>query len=325
MEGIELLRRAAEELRAGRPLAESVVLSSAGSVARPAGARMVTLADGTSLGTVGGGAPEYKVQGLAADCIADGRARVVTLDRSSTGMVCGGSQLVGIRRLGADDLAVLEDALATLDEGGRGRLVVRWEGNAATASFEREDAAAGGSAALPTYEMGCYVEELAAPERALIFGGGHVGRALASALSAIDFEVTVFDDRPEVARPENYPTARHVICGDYANVAADVEVRPSDCVCVMTQGHAGDEEVVAQVLACHPRYVGCMGSRRKRAVLEGVLAGKGVPAADVARVELPIGLELGAVTPAEIAVSIAARLIEVRHGSDDAISHPCPA
>ena len=173
--------------------------------------------------------------------------------------------------------------------------------------------------------MGCYVEELAAPERALIFGGGHVGRALASALSAIDFEVTVFDDRPEVARPENYPTARHVICGDYANVAADVEVRPSDCVCVMTQGHAGDEEVVAQVLACHPRYVGCMGSRRKRAVLEGVLAGKGVPAADVARVELPIGLELGAVTPAEIAVSITARLIEVRHGSDDAISHPCPA
>lgn len=330
MEGVELLRRAAGELRAGRSLAESVVLSSEGSVARPAGARMLTLADGTSLGTVGGGAPELKVQRLAAECVRDGRARVVTLDRSSTGMVCGGSQLVGIRRLGEADLAVLEEALATLDAGGRGRLVVRWDGNAAAASFEH-GAGVGDTEALPTYEAGCYVEELAAPERALVFGGGHVGRALVPALAAIDFEVTVFDDRTEVARPENFPAAHRVICGDYGDVAASLEVRPNDCACVMTQGHAGDEKVVAQVLARGARYVGCMGSRRKRAVLESVLAGMGVAAEDVARVELPIGLEIGAVTPVEIAVSIAARLVEVRHGADaadgadGATSYACPA
>lgn len=324
MEGIGLLRRAAEELRAGRPLAESVVLSSAGSVARPAGARMLTFADGSSVGTVGGGAPEYRCQRLAAQAVADGQARVVTLDHASTGMVCGGSQLVGIRPLGAHDLEVLDAALAKLDAGGSGRLVVTWEADGARASFEpdEEDAAA---AIQPAYESGRYVEFLRAPERALIFGGGHVGRALVPALDAIDFEVTVFDDRPEVARAENFPEAAHVVLGSYQDVAATLAVRPDDCVCVMTHGHAGDEDVVAQVLRARPRYLGCMGSRRKRAVLERVLTERGVTPAELARVELPIGLEIGAVTPAEIAVSIAARLVQVRRASDAATSHPCPA
>lgn len=327
MEGIGLLRRAAEELRAGRPLAESVVLSSAGSVARPAGARMLTLADGSSLGTVGGGAPEYRCQRLAAQSIADGQTRVITLDHASTGMVCGGSQLVGIRPLGAHDLEVLDAALTELDAGGSGRLVVTWAEGGAHASFEPDEQGAARAAGdgQTVYESGRYVEFLRAPERAIIFGGGHVGRALVPALAAVDFEVTVFDDRPEVARAENFPEAAHVVLGSYQDVAASLAIRPDDCVCVMTHGHAGDEDVVAQVLAMSPRYLGCMGSRRKRAVLERVLGERGVAPAALERVELPIGLEIGAVTPAEIAVSIAARLIQVRRGSDEAASHPCPA
>lgn len=329
MEGIELLRLAEERLRAGRGVAESVVLGSRGSVARPAGARMLTFDDGTSVGTVGGGAPELKVQRLAREALADGRARVVTLDRQSTGMVCGGSQEVGIRALGAWDLEVLGQALATLDAGGSGRLVVAWAGEGASASFEPIETEVGDATAdaaeLPTYDGHRYVETLRAPERVFVFGGGHVGRALVLALAAIGFEVTVFDSRPEVARPDLFPAARRVVLGDYGRIGDAVRLRESDYVCVMTQGHAGDEDVVAQALAAHPRYLGCMGSRKKRAVLEDVLAGKGASASDVAHVELPIGLSLGAVTPAEIAVSIAARLIEVRHGLRSGEARPCPA
>lgn len=325
MEGIKLLRRAARALREGRAVAESVVLESAGSVARPAGARMLTFADGTSEGTVGGGAPEYRCQQLAREAIASGAAHVVRLDHGSTGMVCGGYQLVGIRRLGPADLGVLDELLATLEAGGSGRLVVRWdvEGAAAGAragaagavssAFEADPVVAAPAPGAPSYEGGVYVEPVHAAERAIVFGGGHVGRALVPALAAIDLEVVLADNRPEVAVATAFPQASEVVLVDYGDVLASVDVRPSDYVCVMTHGHAGDEDVIGQVIARHPRYLGCMGSRRKRAVLEQVLEGRGVSAEELARVELPIGLEIGAVTPAEIAVSIAARIVEVRH------------
>lgn len=338
MEGIKLLRRAARELREGRVVAESVVLESAGSVARPAGARMLTFADGTSEGTVGGGAPEYRCQQLAREAIATGAAHVVRLDRGSTGMVCGGYQLVGIRRLGPADLAVLDELLATVEAGGSGRLVVRWDvagagagagaganaGDGGASAFEADPVGAAPAPDAPSYEGGVYVEPVRAAERAIVFGGGHVGRALVPALAAIDLEVVLADNRPEVAVAAAFPQASEVVLVDYGDVLASVDVRPSDYVCVMTHGHAGDEDVIGQVIARHPRYLGCMGSRRKRAVLEQVLGGRGVSAEELARVELPIGLEIGAVTPAEIAVSIAARIVEVRH---QGTSQPrtCPA
>lgn len=332
MEGIKLLRRAARALREGRAVAESVVLESAGSVARPAGARMLTFADGTSEGTVGGGAPEYRCQQLAREAIASGTAHVVRLDHGSTGMVCGGYQLVGIRRLGPADLGVLDELLATLEAGGSGRLVVRWglaaddpsAAGAVSSAFEANPMGSAPAMGAPSYEGGVYVEPASAPERAIVFGGGHVGRALVPALAAIDLEVVLADNRPEVAVAAAFPQASEVVLVDYGDVLASVDVRPSDYVCVMTHGHAGDEDVVGQVVARHPRYLGCMGSRRKRAVLEQVLADRGVPPEELARVELPIGLEIGAVTPAEIAVSIVARIVEVRHeGSGE--QRTCPA
>ena len=170
-----------------------------------------------------------------------------------------------------------------------------------------------------------YVEPIVAAERVVIFGGGHVGRACVPALAAIDFEVTVFDDRPDVALPENFPDAAHVILGSFKDIAAGIMLGARDYVIVMTHGHVADEDVVAQAIGAHPRYLGCMGSRHKRRVLERVVAERGASPAEIAAVDLPIGLSLGAVTPAEIAVSIAAKLIEVRHAHDGDASHACPS
>lgn len=113
-----------------------------------------------------------------------------------------------------------------------------------------------------------YVEPVVAAERVVIFGGGHVGRACVPALAAIDFEVTVFDDRPDVALPENFPDAAHVILGSFKDIAAGITLGARDYVIVMTHGHVADEDVVAQAIGAHPRYLGCMGSRHKRRVLE---------------------------------------------------------
>ena len=349
MEGIALLRLAASELAAGRDVIEVVVLASEGSVARPAGARMLALEDGRFEGTVGGGAPEYKCQRAAREMLAAGaraRARRVVVNHASTGMVCGGSQVVGIRRLGDGDGAVLEHALSWLDAGGEGMLETDWTGDAPRAAFSPvaaqgskgvaravEAAAAPGDGApstvvdlpgvaarmpqeplleVPRYAGDRFFEPLHQADRVIIFGGGHVGRALVPVLAAIDFDVVLFDNRPEVARPESFPQASRVILGDYGRIDEAIEVRERDYACVMTHGHAFDTEVVCQLLARRPRYLGCMGSRRKKAVVHAALAKQGFSAREIAHVELPIGLSIGGSTPAEIAVSVAARLIQVR-------------
>lgn len=321
MEGIALLRRAAEELRAGRRVVECVVLASRGSAARHAGARMLTLEDGTLLGTVGGGSPELECQRLSREALLDGRPRRTTMERGVVDIACGGAQDLGVRALSQADLVALDAALAAADAGTPGWLSVDWSTPEPVASFSA-GAAAG---AAPRMEGDVYTEPVVAAERVVIFGGGHVGRACVPALAAVDFAVTVFDDRPEVALPENFPAASEVILGDFKDIAAGITLGERDYVIVMTHGHVADEDVVAQAIGVHPRYLGCMGSRHKRRVLEQVVAGRGATPEEIAAVDLPIGLSIGAVTPAEIAVSITAKLIEVRHAHDGDAPHDCPS
>lgn len=349
MEGIALLRLAASELQAGRRVVEVVVMASEGSVARPAGARMLALEDGRFEGTVGGGAPEYQCQRLARSMMGAGtapRARRVLVDHASTGMVCGGFQVVGVRCLGERDRAVLEGAISYLDAGVEGVLEADWTGEAPLLAFHpagrmgdrqlsqvlghaSSASAARGTTVVdlpgvaarvprepmleaPRYEGDRFLEPLRAADRAIVFGGGHVGRALVPVLASIGFDVVLFDNRPEVAQAELHPAASRVILGDYHRVEESLDVRSGDFACVMTHGHAFDTDVVCQLLARHPRYLGCMGSKRKRAVVHAALAKQGFSAEEISQVELPIGLPIGGDTPAEIAVSVAARLIQVR-------------
>lgn len=321
MEGISLLRRELAELEAGRSVAEAVVLTTAGSAARSAGARMVLLEDGSFLGTVGGGTPELESQRLCHDALSGKPALRMNFKRGVVDIACGGSQLIGIRRLSSRDIPALEVAIESADVGTPVELSVDWSVSVPVASV-------GGSAgadSTPRMEGDLYLEPVVCAPRCVIFGGGHVGRALVPALAAIDFDVVVVDDRPEVARAENFPAASSVILGDFKDISASVTLGSRDYIVVMTHGHAADEDVVAQAVKARPLYLGCMGSRNKRRVLEGVLASRGVSADEVAVVDLPIGLPIGAVTPAEIAVSIAAKMIEVRSGHCAIRATGCPS
>lgn len=316
MEGIKLLRAELAELKAGTPLVECVVLATGGSVARYAGARMYMREDGTFEGTVGGGAPELTCQQLAPTVFAENTVPHLRLDRNMLDSVCGGYQDVALRLLGEKDISALEAMVACLDKGGQGWLVTDWSDPAALAVFEEVPANASLAGEKPVYEDGVLKEPLMAQPRAIILGGGHVGRALCPALAAIDFEVIVYDDREAVATQEMFPAANQVIFGSFDNIAEKLEIRPSDYVMVMTHGHVADEICVAQAMDAHPYYLGCIGSRSKRKHLIDVVAAKGQAREDVEAIDLPIGLAIGAVTPAEIAVSITAKVIEVRRKSE---------
>ncbi|MBR3561018.1 MAG: XdhC family protein [Oscillospiraceae bacterium] len=150
-------------------------------------------------------------------------------------------------------------------------------------------------------------------ERLILLGGGHVSHALAHLAATLEFAVTVVDDRPMFANRERFPEAERVVCDGFEHAIETLEIRPSDYVCVLTRGHRWDGECLRTLLAgTEPTYLGMIGSKRRVAGLLGALREDGFDAGRIERIQAPIGLTIGAVTPEEIAVSIAAQLIEHR-------------
>ena len=163
--------------------------------------------------------------------------------------------------------------------------------------------------------MRIFLERLEPAERLLVFGAGHVGRAVCAAAGRLGFEVTVVDAREALALPGALPGAAAVRCEDPVLAVARLRPDAATYCLVATHAHALDEAVVGALLATPARFVGMVGSRRKRERFLLQLRGRGVAEADLARLRTPVGLDLGAVTPEEIAVSIAAELVAVRRGA----------
>ena len=299
------------ELEAGRRVGLASLLATSGSMPRHEGARLAVLADEALVGTVGGGAIEQ---------LAIERARAVHssgtpgLEWYHTGdaMACGGDALLAIRTLTADDLPAL---LAVRDALLRDEPVCVTEcwADVVAPTIEVGPAARLSSPAWDDARA-IYREPVAAPSRLHVFGAGHVGAALVGLAAAAGFEIHVYDDRPELATHERLPQAATVTCGAFADLATNAAIGPRDSVVVLTHGHAFDETVLLAVLTrdVQPAYVGCIGSARKAALAREHLAAAGVPQECVDAVAMPIGLAIGAVTPAEIALAIVAQLVRRR-------------
>jgi xanthine dehydrogenase accessory factor len=149
--------------------------------------------------------------------------------------------------------------------------------------------------------------------RMIVLGGGHIALALIQMAKLADFSVLVFDDRPMFANPERFPSADEVVCDDFTRLFERVNVRSSDFVVIVTRGHKHDKECLEGVLAGQkPAYIGMIGSRRRVAIVMRQLAEAGHPKETLDAVCSPIGLRIGAVTPAEISVAILAEIIGVR-------------
>lgn len=151
---------------------------------------------------------------------------------------------------------------------------------------------------------------------AVIFGGGHISVALADILSLVGFDVAVADDRPEFANTSRFPKAKKVICKDFTAAIADgdVVIDNQTAAVIVTRGHRYDLDCLRGTITSPAKYLGMIGSRRRVAGILDILADEGVDPAALARLHAPIGLDIGAATPAEIAVSIVAEIIAVFRG-----------
>lgn len=164
-------------------------------------------------------------------------------------------------------------------------------------------------------EMRVFLEKILGPERLVLFGGGHIGRALCQAAAAAGFEVTVVDEREEWAVPARFPAAREVVCEEPEAALARLRIDEATYCVVATHSHPLDQAVITALLATPARFLGMVGSRTKRGKFLARLQARGLPEETLARLRTPLGLEIGAVTPEEIAVSILAELVAVRRGA----------
>ncbi|HUU46427.1 MAG TPA: XdhC/CoxI family protein [Acidobacteriota bacterium] len=153
------------------------------------------------------------------------------------------------------------------------------------------------------------------PEMVWIFGAGHVGRALAPVLPPLGFRVTVCDDRAEYVTPQSFPDPFTRRVGDFADLAAECAVRPGSWAVLVTRGHEHDEQILRRLAPSPPPYVGMIGSQRRAGTVRRNLATEGIPSDFLESICTPIGLDIGADSPAEIAVAIAAELVAVRRGA----------
>lgn len=159
-----------------------------------------------------------------------------------------------------------------------------------------------------------YVRRFVPGDRLIILGCGHVSQALCKIASMLGFKIIAVDDRPSFANHQRFPDADTVICGDFVTTIEDLNIRQNDYVCVVTRGHKWDRECVEAVLSGEhmPYYIGMIGSHRRVSGLIDLLLEEGYPQDRVEALHAPVGLDIGAITVEEIAVSICAELIKCR-------------
>jgi xanthine dehydrogenase accessory factor len=169
-------------------------------------------------------------------------------------------------------------------------------------------------ASLSAADGGLTVVELySSKPRLVIFGGGHIALALVPMGRLVDFEVLVYDDRPAFANAERFPDADTIICDGFDQLSERLSFKKTDYVVIATRGHRHDFACLEAVLAGQrPAYTGMIGSKRRVAIVREELRGQGHDEQRIAGIHAPIGLRIGALTPAEIAVSIMAELIAVK-------------
>ena len=148
----------------------------------------------------------------------------------------------------------------------------------------------------------------------LVVGAGHIGQSLTRLGEYVGFSVVVLDDRPDFANRERLPEADRILCGDLVEGLRQFSIDSNTYVVLVSRGHKQDEAALREVATSDAAYVGMIGSRRRVTAVLQHLAGEGFPQEALERVRTPIGLDIGAETPQEIAVSIIAEIIQTRRG-----------
>lgn len=332
----DLFKSVLKTLEEGKDAVLVTIIASSGSTPRGAGSRMLVRADGTTEGTIGGGAVEHRSIEMALKAIKEkasythgfvlGKEQVADL-----GMICGGNVVVYFQYIDHESEGfkkLCQRAIETYDKDEDSWLIMditdetAWamgvysslEGLVGLEGMDKDSLSElllNRAVQKQWNERSYYSEPLVRAGSVYVFGGGHVAQELVPVLAHVGFRCVVFDDRTEFANSKVFPQAETIV-GDFERIFDYVNIRESDYVCIMTRGHQFDYLVQKQILTKNACYVGVMGSRKKLETLNGKLLEDGFSKEKLESCHSPIGTKILAETPAEIAISIAGELILTR-------------
>ncbi|MPM60718.1 putative xanthine dehydrogenase subunit A [bioreactor metagenome] len=319
----DLLEAILSHLRSGKRAMLATVAERRGSAPRGVGTAMAVFENGEQAGTVGGGAMEYRVRQDAVELLRENTSamKAYEIHADETNGSSGGVTILFRPFSGEEGRLRAENMLDAFQcEEGR-YLVCRMmredaletslmDASAVCALMGQDDPPR--QALFLHKEQGYLIEPLLPASRVILFGGGHVAQVMARQLDLLDCRVWVVEDRAEFAVRALFPLAERVVHCAYEDAQGELQITKRDHVIVMSRGHETDYQILRWVLRSAADYVGCIGSKRKIALTRERLLADGVTRERLDRLHAPIGLEIGAETPAEIAVSVAAEWIRYR-------------
>lgn len=304
---LELIDQVLRRANIGEATALCTVVRTRGSTPQGAGAAMLVLTDGVTIGTLGGGCVEAEVRQRALNLMQERQSRLLSfrLDHDygwDDGLVCGG---------------IMDIAVQVIDSPESARsLEVARDRLAANQAVKLSIGVADEQGQLANFEL-----EVPRTPSLVLAGAGHVAKALAEVAQRIGFAVTVIDDRADCLTAERFPGATCVL-GPIEQKLTEARIDEQTYVVIVTRGHRNDGRALGAVINSSARYVGLIGSKRKVRTILDDLFKQGVSRERLLAVHSPIGLEIGAVTPQEIAISIAAELIAIYRGRGDQAATP---
>jgi len=161
-------------------------------------------------------------------------------------------------------------------------------------------------------EMDIFIEPILPQPTLYIFGAGHISLSISKIAKMVGFRVVVIDDRAEFANPERFPEADEIVAEDFSAAFSRLKINNASYIAIVTRGHQFDEKVLEWAVKTEARYIGMIGSKKKNEVIFAHLQSKRISEDILEQVHTPIGLDIGAETPEEIAVSIMAELITIK-------------
>lgn len=344
----DVIDEAIRLLNEGETFVLATLVRTKGMTPQKAGAKQIFRLNNTSIGTLGGGCVEGDVWHHAQRMLKDKSPAMLRSYKLSAGLaakdglVCGGTmeflieplwthedclpmllEIQKARKSGSavtqaavidsrdeeivlgQRLLVFEDGrtLGKLDFDNRSKLVKNGQMLAPT----------GNNQVVEFDKCSVYLEAFTTQPRLILLGGGHVSNAVYQAALPLGFDVIVIDDRQEFANKERFPQAE-AITGPYDKVLAELEISQNTYILVATRGHRYDDLATQAAISTSARYIGLLGSRRKNVLIFKSLLKKGIPLERIKQIRGPVGLDIGALTPEELAISIISEIILCMRG-----------
>lgn len=352
-----VFRAAVEEASSGDDHVIATVVRTSGSTPQKAGAKLLVRKDGSGVGTLGGGCVEGDIWFAARQILkrgGDAEMRDYELNEdlaAQDGLVCGGTMFFLIDPVRSDNQyeefakevveayeggapVAIVNVMSTPDGSGISvgrKMLVRENGSTqgslgdekleSKAAQKAHQLMAMGKTDYVVDESGIeyFIEAYTTPPTLVLAGGGHVSKAIADVAKSVGFRLFVLDDREEFSNKERFPDAEITEVGEYAAGLQNLPINANSFIVIATRGHRYDDSALASALKTPASYVGLLGSKRKTILIYESLLRQGFSLDDIRRTRSPIGLDISARTPEEIAVSIMAEILMFRLGGNGGV------